>query len=1074
MKHKRRSIIGNIFLVIFICLNLTNVNAARFDGDPPPTSEVVEETETQDENESSTETQSPVPVETEEPTQDEANTTEQTSSDDVVATEEPQAEEPIATEQPPTEEAVGTEEPQAEEPIATEEPPTEVMDETEAVSPEDENSEEEIAPEDESVAELLSEAPENTNIVVLDENGDTVPLVSEEAADIIVEEDPMWCPSGVLPGGSGCTTNYSSISALINELTGSRRNRYEQDGIIYFTSGNTNGSFNLTRSNIGTSDFNALNDYNLTLQGGWNGSNLGGATFTGITNFGSNTLTIGDSYYRWQGNISLINFSFSNVTNGNSITVYTDGGDISLDNISVSQQGGEDYTAYLDSNSGDITVEASYFDGNDSSSWFNSGNRGFSAQTNNGSIEITDTTFQEAYRRGNTDYNGTTLEAPTITLNDVVSRNNDGTGIYINNASNTTVTLNNVSGLNNGDSGVFIEDSYPTIVTVNGGTYSNNGRYGIEFQRRRGTLYVTSNPLCQGNRYYGYDGCYNIEPTILSTAPTLNLPGDITAEATSPAGAVVSFNVTASDAQDDPDPIPTCSPASGSTFPIGTTTVDCSVTDSDDNTTEGSFTITVIDSPPVLNLPGNITAEATSLSGAVVNFIVTATDVMDGPLTPTCSETSGTFPIGDTTVDCSVTDSGGHTTAGSFTITVYDSPPVLSLPGDITAEATSPAGAAVNFSATATDLIDGPIPVICSPASGSTFPITGWFSSGVRVDCSATDSGGNTVSGSFRVRVRDTTPPALNAQNTTAEATGPSGAIVNFTVTATDLVDPSPYLSCNHDPGELFPIGTTTVTCWMFDSSFNFNIDNFTVTVQDTTPPTINLPADITEEATSPSGAVVTFSASATDLVDGPRPVTCTPPSGSTFVLGTTAVTCESSDTRGNTARDSFNVTVQDTIPPTLNLPSDITDVEATGPGGAVVTFTVTATDIADSTPTVSCSPSSGSTFGLGTTIVNCSATDDSGNSTSGSFNVTVVDTTPPTLTLPSDIIEEATDPSGAVIYFSVSANDLVSGSVAVTCSEVSGSTFPITVTTVNCWATDYLPNSWPTSVSNGINIVSR
>jgi HYR domain len=49
-----------------------------------------------------------------------------------------------------------------------------------------------------------------------------------------------------------------------------------------------------------------------------------------------------------------------------------------------------------------------------------------------------------------------------------------------------------------------------------------------------------------------------------------------------------------------------------------------------------------------------------------------------------------------------------------------------------------------------------------------------------------------------------------------------------------------------------------------------------------------------------------------------------------------------------------------------------------------------TATDIVDASVPVSCDPSSGSTFPAGTTTVTCTATDDSGNSTSASFTVTV------------------------------------------------------------------------------------
>ncbi len=206
---------------------------------------------------------------------------------------------PVETEETPLVEAALTEEPSTRRLLQRKNPRDEAVTEGEA-----------IPEEDESVAELLSEVPENTDIVVLDENGETVSLAEQEAADIILEEDPMWCPAGVLPGGAGCSANYSNISSLINNMR-SNTGAYNEDGIIYFTSGNTNASFSLTTSSLGNSDFNTLNDFNLTLLGGWNGVNGGSATFTGITNFGSNTLTIGTSGSRWEGNISLNNFSFS-------------------------------------------------------------------------------------------------------------------------------------------------------------------------------------------------------------------------------------------------------------------------------------------------------------------------------------------------------------------------------------------------------------------------------------------------------------------------------------------------------------------------------------------------------------------------------------------------------------------------------------------------------------------------------------------------------------------------------------------------------------------------------------------
>jgi hypothetical protein len=86
-----------------------------------------------------------------------------------------------------------------------------------------------------------------------------------------------------------------------------------------------------------------------------------------------------------------------------------------------------------------------------------------------------------------------------------------------------------------------------------------------------------------------------------------------------------------------------------------------------------------------------------------------------------------------------------------------------------------------------------------------------------------------------------------------------------------------------------------------------------------------------------------------------------------------------------------------DQEPPVLSLPQDLT-VEATSAAGAAVSYNATATDETDPQPSVSCTPPSGSTFPLGTTVVTCTATDSSGNQGTGSFRIRVVDTTRPSV----------------------------------------------------------------------------
>lgn len=165
----------------------------------------------------------------------------------------------------------------------------------------------------------------------------------------------------------------------------------------------------------------------------------------------------------------------------------------------------------------------------------------------------------------------------------------------------------------------------------------------------------------------------------------------------------------------------------------------------------------------------------------------------------------------------------------------------------------------------------------------------------------------------------DRTPPVIGAHpDIGAEATGPLGAVVNFTVTATDNVDPTVTVTAVPPSGSTFPLGTTTVQLSATDVAHNTATVSFTVTVRDTTPPSLYLPVTITFEATGPSGAVVSYATSATDLVDGSVVVTCAPLSGATFALGTTQVSCSASDAHGNKASGTFPVTVQDTKSPVV------------------------------------------------------------------------------------------------------------------------------------------------------------
>src|SRR4029079_676847 len=132
------------------------------------------------------------------------------------------------------------------------------------------------------------------------------------------------------------------------------------------------------------------------------------------------------------------------------------------------------------------------------------------------------------------------------------------------------------------------------------------------------------------------------------------------------------------------------------------------------------------------------------------------------------------------------------------------------------------------------------------------------------------------------ITINDVTPPVVTVNDQTVEATSPAGAVVNLGATAVDNVDGTLTPTCVPASGSTFSINPTTpgvhsVTCTATDAAGNTGSDSATITIVDTTPPALTLPADITVEATGPGGAIVNYVTSASDIVDVTDPVTCTP-----------------------------------------------------------------------------------------------------------------------------------------------------------------------------------------------------
>ena len=553
--------------------------------------------------------------------------------------------------------------------------------------------------------------------------------------------------------------------------------------------------------------------------------------------------------------------------------------------------------------------------------------------------------------------------------------------------------------------------------------------------------------------------------------PAVTCPSNITTSASAGACAATVNYTTPTGTDNCGTPTVACVPASGSSFPVGTTTVTCTATDASGNTGTCTFTVTVNDlTNPAVTCPSNITASAPAGScTATVNYTTpTGTDNCGTP-TVVCVPSSGSsFPVGTTTVTCTATDASGNTGSCTFTVTVNDvTGPTLTCPSNVTTTATGGTCAAtVNYNTPlGNDACSGETTATCVPASGSSFPV-----GTTTVTCTATDASGNTGSCTFTVTVTDNTNPAVTCPSniTTTASGGACAATVNYTTpTGTDNCG-TPTVACVPASGSSFPVGTTTVTCTATDASGNTGTCTFTVTVTDAAPPAVTCPSNIM--ANAPAGtcsATVNYTTPAGTDNCGTPTVMCVPASGSSFPVGTTTVTCTATDASGNMGTCSFTVTVRDATAPAITCPSNVVVQPPVGVCNPVVNYPAPMATDACSMPTVVCAPASGSMFPLGTTTVTCTATDSSNNSSSCTFTVTVAGppftiTCPPNVTATGGVPMEGTCGLGAVVNYPAPTitSSACNGTVTVTCTPASGTVFPAGTTTVTCTATDQLGQS--------------
>jgi gliding motility-associated-like protein len=503
-------------------------------------------------------------------------------------------------------------------------------------------------------------------------------------------------------------------------------------------------------------------------------------------------------------------------------------------------------------------------------------------------------------------------------------------------------------------------------------------------------------------------------------------------------------------------------------FPLGTTTVTWTATDGSGNTATATQVVTVVDNiDPTITAPADVTVNvdagvcSTALSNVTLGTPTTSDNCSVASVT---NDAPTSFPLGNTTVTWTVTDGSGNTETATQTVTVIDNiDPTITCPSDITAYADATTnGTAVTWSPAVASDNCTVVSLTSDIASGSTFTL-----GATTVTYTATDQSGNFVTCTFTVTVLDTVSPVITncpADITQDNDAGNCSAVVTWTA-PTFFDNSGSYTTVwSHNSGDVFAVGTTTVTATVTDAAGNSTVCSFDVTVEDNEAPTITAPADVTVNADAGScDALVSGVTLGTPAVsDNCGIASTTNNTGTSFVLGTNTITWTVTDIHGNSTTATQTVTVLDAEDPVVACPSDFTAYGAADSTLTSVSWTAaTATDNC-SIDTIYSDIQIGGYLPLGSTVVTYVAIDGSGNTDTCSFTITVVDTVSPVITnCPGDITQNNDlDSCGAVVNWTAPTYYDNSDYYTVSSSHASGDYFPVGTTTVTITVADSSGNT--------------
>lgn len=509
---------------------------------------------------------------------------------------------------------------------------------------------------------------------------------------------------------------------------------------------------------------------------------------------------------------------------------------------------------------------------------------------------------------------------------------------------------------------------------------------------------------------------------------------------------------------------------SGSNFPIGTSTIVHRLRDDFGNFTDVTTTIIVEDktAPVAPNLfPSyNLNAEP-GLCTAKWNLIQpTANDNCEGLVQPVVYR-GGNLSIGDTIFNVGTAtytyvfkDSSDNTSYSTTQVKVTDSqPPVFNCPSALTFYTKGSDTTALTYYNA---------PTVTDNCGGGYFNLTflsGFGQYGMHPlgysleEWQATDAAGNVATCTFNVIVRDSIAPVITCPDPVwfLADTGLSYTTISYpTPTAIDNLAGSISILqlSGKSTGDTASIGTWTALWKATDTWGNVSTCPVEITISDREGPRVYCPNSVT--TTNTPGACTAavnwtiLPAFDNDLSFYTPTQVVGPPSGSAFPFGTANVVYKAVDAQGNSSYCSFNVTVEDNVPPMFVTPCPHDTTVNVNPfvcGAYVAVPTLVASDNSCFTPPVGLvSGSVSGYYEMGTTVQQYSIRDGSGNVTYCTYNVNVIDTYTLSVTCPNNIVRPA-DPGECTAYVT------------------SFGTSPVVTPNYNfgaCYTGNYLPNNGP------------